>query len=93
VIVPVQSRMARGALEWGVRDLAKAAIMSHDTVCRFERDEELKERTVASIQEALERAGIVFLPDKGDGPAPQGDRIGALLRLAARSCSADRRRS
>jgi hypothetical protein len=60
--------MARGALEWGVRDLARAAIMSHDTVVRFERGEELKERTVASMQGAFERAGIVFLPDEGEGP-------------------------
>jgi hypothetical protein len=75
VIVPAQSRMARGALKWGVRDLAKAAIMSHDTVVRFERGDELKTRTVAAIQEAFERHGIEFLPDEG------GKGIGIRLRL------------
>ena len=60
--------MARGALEWGIRDLAKAADVSHDTVIRFERGDELKSRTVAAIQSAFEKAGVEFIPENGGGP-------------------------
>jgi hypothetical protein len=67
-IIPSQSRMARAALEWGIRDLAKAALVSHDTVVRFERGEELKDRTVDAIREAFERHGVEFIAENGGGP-------------------------
>jgi transcriptional regulator with XRE-family HTH domain len=50
--------MARAALGMGVRELAAAAKVSVDTVARFERGEELKERTIDALQFALEAAGI-----------------------------------
>jgi len=59
--------MARAALQWGVRDLAAAAEVSHDTVVRFERGEELRSRTVAAIRTTLEKAGVVFIPENGGG--------------------------
>ena len=46
IFFPVQCRMARAALGLGVRELAAAAKVSVDTVARFERGEELKERTI-----------------------------------------------
>lgn len=67
-LLPVQCRMARTALGMGVRDLAAAAKVSADTVVRFERGEELLERTVAALQYALESAGIVFIEENGGGP-------------------------
>ena len=63
-MLPVQSRMARIALGWGVRDLAKAAMTSPDTVARFERGEELKPRTVAALRSTLETAGVAFIADE-----------------------------
>jgi len=60
-MLPVQSRMARVALGWGVRDLARAAMTSPDTVARFERGEELKLRTVAALRAALEADGVAFI--------------------------------
>ena len=42
--------------------------MSVDTVARFERGDELKERTVDAIRFALEAEGIVFIDDNGDCP-------------------------
>jgi transcriptional regulator with XRE-family HTH domain len=57
--------MARAALDWGVRDLARAAQVSTDTVSRLERGEELKARTVDAIRRALEDAGAEFLADEG----------------------------
>ena len=58
ILLPVQCRMARAALGLGVRELAAAAKVSIDTVTRFERGDELKERTI----EALYRA------ENGGGP-------------------------
>ena len=66
IFMPVQCRMARAALGWGVRELAAAAKVSTDTVVRFERGDELKERTIDALQRALEAAGIEFT--NGDQP-------------------------
>jgi transcriptional regulator with XRE-family HTH domain len=60
IFLPVQCRMARAALGFGVRDLAAAAKVSTDTVARFERGDELKERTIDALRRALEAAGIEF---------------------------------
>ena len=66
--------MARGALGLGIRDLAASAKVSVDTVLRFERGEELKERTIEAIRRALEAAGVEFL---------NGDQPGVRLRKGA----------
>ncbi len=60
-MLPMQCRMARVALEWGVRELADAANVSTNTVTRFEGGEALKERTVDALRTALERSGITFI--------------------------------
>jgi transcriptional regulator with XRE-family HTH domain len=60
IFLPVQCRMARAAVGMGVRDLAAAAKDAIDTVARFERGEELKERTVDALRRALEEAGVEF---------------------------------
>jgi transcriptional regulator with XRE-family HTH domain len=60
--------MARAALGMGVRELAAAAKVSTDTVARFERGEELKERTVDAIRRAFEDAGVEFIDENGGGP-------------------------
>lgn len=62
-MTPAQSKMARAALGWGVRDLADKAKVSIDTVTRLEGGKELKERTVDAIRTALEAAGVQFLAD------------------------------
>jgi transcriptional regulator with XRE-family HTH domain len=60
--------MARAALDMGVRELAAAAKVSVDTVARFERGEELKERTIDALQRALEAAGVKLIDENGGGP-------------------------
>jgi transcriptional regulator with XRE-family HTH domain len=60
--------MARAALGLGVRGLALSAKVSSDTVARFERGEELKERTVEALKQALEAAGVEFIDANGGGP-------------------------
>ena len=59
-MLPVQCKMARVAVDWGVRDLAKAADVSPDTVARLERGEALRVGTVEAIRRALESAGVEF---------------------------------
>ena len=80
IFMPVQCRMARAALGWGVRELAAAAKVSTDTVARFERGDELKERTIDALQRALEAAGIEFT---------NGDQPGVRLTKAAAARSAE----
>jgi transcriptional regulator with XRE-family HTH domain len=75
-----QCRMARAALDLGVRELAKIADVSPNTVARLERGEALHARTQAFIRGALEAEGVVFIDRdayslaggpgvrKGDGP-------------------------
>jgi transcriptional regulator with XRE-family HTH domain len=67
------------ALGLGVRELAAAAKVSTDTVARFERGDELKERTIDALQRALEAAGIEFT---------NGDQPGVRLTKAAAARSA-----
>ncbi|AWC24961.1 hypothetical protein CO731_04454 [Aminobacter sp. MSH1] len=67
-MLPSQCRMARAALEIGVRDLAEMAKVSTNTITRFEKGELLKERTVDDIRAALESAGVLFIDQNGNGP-------------------------
>lgn len=53
--------MARAGLNLGIRDLAKLADVSPNTVTRFERGEKIHTRTMKAIKEALEEAGAQFL--------------------------------
>lgn len=59
--------MARSALQLGVRELANMAKVSPSTITRLEAGEELKERTVDAVQEALELAGVRFIAENGGG--------------------------
>lgn len=66
-ILPVQVRMARVALGIGVRDLAELAGVSTNTIARFERGEDIKSATMATIRAALEAAGVEFIAENGGG--------------------------
>jgi len=64
----VQCKMARVATGLGVRELAEKAGVSPDTVARLERGDVLKASTVQAIRTALETAGVIFVPENGEGP-------------------------
>lgn len=64
----IQSKMARAAVGWGVRELAKEAGVAVDTISRLERGEEIMPRTLAAIRTALESAGVLFIDANGNGP-------------------------
>ena len=68
--------MARAALKWGVRDLARKARKSQTTVVKFETGRPTRPKTVDDLRLAFERAGIVFIAENGGGPG---------VRLAGRS--------
>ena len=68
--------MARVALGWGVRDLAREAGVSTDTVARLERGEALKDSTIAGIRAVMEAAGIEFIEENGGGPGVRLKRRG-----------------
>jgi transcriptional regulator with XRE-family HTH domain len=61
--------MGRAALGWGVRELAQKAGLAPNTVSRFENGAGARVDTLAQIQEALEKEGVVFVPaDDSGGP-------------------------
>jgi transcriptional regulator with XRE-family HTH domain len=74
---PVQAKMARAALGWGVRDLAQKADVAPATVTRFEGGAGVQARTVDAMRRALEAAGVEFIAENGGGP-------GVRLRKAGR---------
>jgi predicted transcriptional regulator len=67
LITGQQCRMARAALNLGVRDLARMAKVATGTITRLEAGDTLKPRTVEAVQRVLERAGIEFTNDGAPG--------------------------
>jgi transcriptional regulator with XRE-family HTH domain len=60
--------MARGALNWTVDSLARAANVGEATIRRFEQERAVPiPATVAAIQRALEAAGVEFIEQNGGG--------------------------
>ena len=64
----VQLRMARAAVGWGVRELAKKAGVTANTVTRIELGADAKQSTIDALKHTLEVAGIEFIPQNGGGP-------------------------
>lgn len=69
--------MARAALGWGTRDLARNAGVSPDTVARLERGEDLKLATVNIMRAAFESAGVIFIEEE------RGQGVGVRLVKAS----------
>jgi len=66
-VKPAQVRMARAALNWSLRDLAKVAGVHRNTISNFETGKYAGEpETLDAIRAALEEAGIEFT--NGDEP-------------------------
>lgn len=64
----VQLRMARAAVGWGVRELAKKAGVTANTVTRIELGADAKQSTIEALQRTLEAAGVEFISQNGGGP-------------------------
>ena len=68
LILPRQSKMARAALDWSVKDLAKTAGVGTTTISRFESGDNVTVATLKKIRAAFEKAGVEFIPDVDGGP-------------------------
>jgi transcriptional regulator with XRE-family HTH domain len=64
----IQLKMARAAVGWGVRDLAKKAGVTANTVTRIENGADAKQSTMEKLKNALEAAGVEFIDEDGGGP-------------------------
>lgn len=70
-ITSEQIRAARALLRWEQKDLAAASKVSLASVKRLETIPgalQAHAPTIAALQQALEIAGIVFIPENGAGP-------------------------
>jgi transcriptional regulator with XRE-family HTH domain len=65
-----QIRAARGLLGWSQTRLGDEAGLSLPTVKRYETGsaQRVSEDAVTAMQAALERAGVIFVAENGDGP-------------------------
>lgn len=68
-MTPAQTRAARGLINWTQAQLADAAKLGIVTVRNFEAG---KTKThalmIQSMRQALESAGVIFVPENGEGP-------------------------
>jgi transcriptional regulator with XRE-family HTH domain len=64
-MTPVQCRMARAALKWGVLDLASRADVTKNTIVRFEAGKPSYESTASRLERALLAEGVTFFEDLG----------------------------
>ena len=63
-----QSRAARGMLDWSQTELAKRSNLSESTIRDFEKGRRVPSaNNLAAIEQALEAAGLEFIPENGGG--------------------------
>ena len=63
-----QVRAARALVRWTVAELAERAAIAPNTVVRVEAEKSVNTATLAALRTALEGAGVVFIPENGEGP-------------------------
>ncbi len=74
--------MARAALDWTVRDLAKASGLHRNTITNIEVGRYAGDpETLSKIEIVLKRAGVEFIDENGGGP---GVRLRKSSRHSAR---------
>jgi transcriptional regulator with XRE-family HTH domain len=64
----VQCFLARKAVGWSLRDLARTAELASGTVRRFECGGTVRASTLEAIQHTLEKAGVILIDAKDGGP-------------------------
>ena len=74
----VQVRMGRAAVGWSVRELARIAGVTPNTISRIENGGDALASTMERLQTALEAAGVIFInaDDNGPGVRLRGNRVG-----------------
>lgn len=70
VLLPVQCRMARVALQWSVNEAGRAAGVSYRTIVRLENEQrDIQADKLAAIRRGFEAAGVRFLDEGPDAGA------------------------
>ncbi len=64
----LQVRMARAAVGWNVRELARNAGVTPNTISRIENGGDALASTMERLQTALENAGVIFIDEDDFGP-------------------------
>lgn len=67
-MIPIQSKMARGALNIGLREFAKLADTSFQTVNRFESGQNINFNNVKKMKVAFEEMGVTFVSQDENSP-------------------------
>jgi DNA-binding XRE family transcriptional regulator len=81
-VTSAQIRMARAALDWTVRDLAKAAGLHRNTITNIERGRGGDPATLTIIEITMTKAGIEFT-EEGNGR--RGVRLHPVERISERA--------
>jgi len=68
VLTREQLKMARAALGWSVRELARKAGVAANTVSRYENGSDAYGETLTRLRRTLESGGVIFIEGNGDGP-------------------------
>ena len=74
----IQVRMGRAAVGWSVRELARSAGVTPNTISRIENGGDALASTMERLQIALEGAGVIFIyaDEEGPGVRLRGDQAG-----------------
>jgi transcriptional regulator with XRE-family HTH domain len=80
---PIQLRMARAAVGWGVRELAEKAGITANTVTRIENGADAKQSTMDKLRAALEAAGVEFT--NGEQPGVRLSQAGSKFTGLAKA--------
>lgn len=70
MITAAQMRAARGLLEWSQAEVSARCGLSIPTIKRMEKIGPGRSTvdTVMAVQKAFEAAGVIFIPENGEGP-------------------------
>ncbi len=74
----IQVRMGRATVGWSVRELARNAGVTPNTISRIENGGDALASTMERLQTALEDAGVIFIyaDEEGPGVRLRGDQAG-----------------
>ncbi len=64
----IQVRMGRAAVGWSVRELARNAGVTPNTISRIENGGDALASTMERLQTALQDAGVIFIDADEGGP-------------------------
>ena len=69
MLTAAQSRAARALINWSQTQLAEASGTGVSTIRDFETGKRIPiTNNLTAIQRALEAAGVIFVPENGEGP-------------------------